>query len=85
MSMIAHIEGLVEEVKNEDLFQSTSMEKCQVMIDTLQLDKMLGHVDGWRTRSFIELFDVVGDDFLKVVEQVNIEGFRGYLIPHSYL
>ena len=49
MSMIAHIEGLVEEVKNEDLFPSTSMEKCQVMIDILQLDKMLGHVDEWRT------------------------------------
>ena len=57
--MIVHIEGLVEEVKNEDIFQYTSMEKCQVMIDTLQLDKMLGHVDEWRTRSFIELFDVL--------------------------
>ena len=67
MSMIAHMEGLVEEVKNQDLFQS--------MIDTLQLDKMLGHVDGWRTGSFIELFDVARDDLLKVVEQVNLEGF----------
>ena len=67
MSMIDHMEGLVEEVKNEDLFQSTSMEKCQVMIDTLQLDKKLGHVDEGRTGSFIELFDVVGDYLLKVV------------------
>ena len=75
MSMIAHMEGLVEEFKNEDLFQSTSMGKCQVMIDTLQLDKMLGYVDGWRTGSFIELFDVARDDLLKVVEQVNLEGF----------
>ena len=59
MSMIAHMEGLVEDIKNEDLFQYTSMGKCQVMIDTLQLDKMLGHVDEWRTWSFIELFDVL--------------------------
>ena len=77
MSMIAHIEGLVEEVKNEDLFQSTSMEKCQVMIDTLQLDKMLGHVDGWRTGSFIELFDVVRDDLLKVWNRLIQKVFEG--------
>ena len=77
MSMIAHIEGLVEEVKNEDLFQSTSMGKCQVMIDTLQLDKMLGHVDGWRTGSFIELFDVVQDDLLKVWNRLIQKVFEG--------
>ena len=77
MSMIAHMEGLVEEVKNEDLFQSTSMGKCQVMIDTLQLDKILSHVDGWRTGSFIELFDVVRDDLLKVWNRLIYKVFEG--------
>ena len=77
MSMIAHMEGLVEEVKNEDLFQSTSVGKCQVMIDTLQLDKMLGHVDGWRTGSFIELFDVVRDDLRKVWNRLIQKVFEG--------
>ena len=77
MSMVAHMEGLVEEVKNEDLFQSTSMGKCQVMIDTLQLDKMLGHVDGWRTGSFIELFDVVRDDLRKVWNRLIQKVFEG--------
>ena len=59
---------MVDDSKNEDLFKPVSWEKLLTSLIVFQRDKNFGS-SGWPMGLFVELFDRIGDDLLKVVQE----------------
>jgi len=67
---------LIKEEENQSLFREVTKPELQAIISYFKRDKCLGP-DGWNAEFFEEFFDLLGDDFLKVVEEI----FQSWKMP----
>jgi hypothetical protein len=58
----------VEDEDNRDLMEEVSEEELKEVVHSFQKDKIPGP-DGWSMDFFVGLFDLVGKDLLKVIEE----------------
>jgi hypothetical protein len=64
----------VNEEYNRNLMDKLSEEELKEVLHNFQKDKILGP-DGWNVKSFLGLYDLIGRDILKVVEEYRMEGY----------
>jgi hypothetical protein len=58
----------VEEEDNLDLMEAVKEEELKEVLHSFQKDKILGP-DGWSMDFFVGLYDLIGQDILKVIEE----------------
>ena len=63
----------VGEEENNSLLEEVSEEELKVALQSFQKDKSPGP-DGWTIEFFIDLYDLLGADILKVVEDSHLSG-----------
>jgi hypothetical protein len=63
----------VDEEDNRDLMDEVSKDELKEVLHNFQKDKSLGP-DGWTMDFFVGLYDIIGKDILKVVEESRING-----------
>ena len=59
--------------ENLALMEEVIEEELKMALQSFQKDKSLGP-DGWTIEFFIELYELLGDDILKVVEHSHLSG-----------
>ena len=73
MSIAQAFPRFVGEEENLSLMEEVSKEELKVALQSFQKDKSPGP-DGWTIEFFIDLYDVLGADLLKVVEDTRLFG-----------
>ena len=63
----------VGEEENLSLMEEVTKEELKLALQSFQKDKSPGP-DGWTIEFFIELYELLGDDILKVVENTRLSG-----------
>jgi hypothetical protein len=82
---------LFNEEENRNLMEEVSEDELKEVLSIFQKDKSPGP-DGWSVEFFLGLYDLIGKDILKVVEESRMEGHMHAplnstfiaLIPKSY-
>jgi hypothetical protein len=69
MKVVSYFPRMIEEEKNKSLFRVATKEELRRVLHTFQKDKSLG-LDGWPAEFYLDFFEVLGDDILKVVEDI---------------
>lgn len=60
---------LLSQDQNQVLYREVSLEELNSALKAFQRDKIL-RLDGWPPEFFMDFFDTVGEDLLKMVEEV---------------
>ena len=63
----------MEEEDNISLMKEVTEGELKEVLQSFQKDKILG-LDGWTIEFFIDLFELLGGDLLRVVEDTRISG-----------
>jgi hypothetical protein len=61
----------VDEEDNEKMYKVVSREESLISLNTFQNDKSFGQ-DGWTTEFYLEFFELIEEDLLRVVEEVTL-------------
>lgn len=64
----------VEEEENLDLMVEVTKAELKEVLHNFQKEKMSGP-DGWSMDFYVGLFDLIGHDILKVIEESRVNGF----------
>ena len=64
----------VEDEDNRTLMEEVTEEEVKEVLHSFQKDKIPG-LDGWSMDFFVGLFDLIGNDILKVVEESRRNGY----------
>jgi hypothetical protein len=64
---------LVGEEENERMYRAVTREELIYVLNSFKKDRSPG-LDGWTVEFYIEFFDLLGEDLLRVVEEVRTFG-----------
>ena len=71
--MVVYFPRMVVEEDNENLYKRVSREELRVVLNTFQKDKSLGP-DVWTAKFYLDFFQLIREDLLRVVEEVRLLG-----------
>jgi hypothetical protein len=84
MKVLSFFPRMVNDDENAQLFKEISSEELVVVMSSFQKEKSLGS-DGWPIEFFIDLYDVVGLDLLRMVEEVQQYGRISRALNSTFL
>ena len=74
----------VEDEDNRTLMEEVTEEEVKEVLHSFQKDKIPGP-DGWSMDFFVGLFDLIGNDILKVVEESRRNGYIHALLNATFI
>jgi hypothetical protein len=73
LKVASYFPRLVGEEENERMYREVSREELLYVLNSFKKDRSPGP-DGWTVEFYIEFFDLLGEDLLRVVEEVRTSG-----------